>query len=181
VRRVSVVGNAGSGKTTVGRDIAGRLGVAFVELDAVFHQPGWRPTPPEEFRHRVEAIVAGEGWVLDGNYSAVRDLVWGRADTVIWLDPPRRVVMRQVVGRTLRRTLTRVELWNGNREPVSGLFRLDPEKSIIRLAWLKHDVYSRRFAAFARDPAWAHLSFVRIASRQDVARLLARLGPPRRP
>ena len=61
MRRVSVVGNAGSGKTTVGRDIAGRLGVAFVELDAVFHQPGWRPTPPEEFRRRVEAIVAGDG------------------------------------------------------------------------------------------------------------------------
>jgi len=173
MRRVSVVGNAGSGKTTVGRALAARLGVPFVELDAIFHQPGWRPLPPEEFRSRVEAVVAADGWVVDGNYSAVRDLVWARADTVVWFDLPRWTVMRQVVGRTLRRTLTRVELWNGNREPVSGLLRLDPERSIVRWAWVKHTRYRDRFAAAARDPALAHLTFVRIGSRADGHRLVA--------
>jgi adenylate kinase family enzyme len=177
VRRVSVVGNSGSGKTTLGRALADRLGVSFVELDSVFHQPGWQPLPVDEFRRRVAAVVAGDAWVVDGNYSAVRDLVWARADTVVWLDLPRRTVMWQVVSRTLRRTLTRVELWNGNREPVTGLFRLDPERSIIRWAWIKHDVYASRFAAAARDPAFGHLSFVRIGSRRDAARLLAEAYP----
>jgi adenylate kinase family enzyme len=176
VRRVSIVGNAGSGKTTLGRALAGRLGVSFVELDSVFHQPGWRPLPVDEFRRHVEAVVAGDGWVVDGNYSAVRDLVWARADTVVWIDLPRRAVMRQVVGRTLRRTLTRVELWNGNREPLTGLFRLDPERSIIRWAWVKHDVYAQRFAAAARDPGLGHLSFVRVGSRRDAARLIDEAG-----
>jgi adenylate kinase family enzyme len=180
VRRVSVVGNAGSGKTTLGRALADRLGVSFVELDSVFHQPGWRPLPVDEFRRRVEELVAGDGWVMDGNYSAVRDLVWARADTVVWLDLPRRTVMWQVVSRTLRRTLTRVELWNGNREPLAGLFRLDPERSIIRWAWLKHDVYSDRFAAAARDPAFGHLSFVRVGSRRDAAALIAEFDPRNR-
>lgn len=145
----------------------------FVELDAIYHQPGWRPLPVEEFGRRVAAIVAGEGWVIDGNYSAVRDLVWTRADTVIWFDLPRRTVIRQIVIRTLHRAITRAELWNGNREPITGLFRRDPEKSIIRSAWTRHAKYHRRFTAASRDPAYAQLSFVRIASRADARRLLA--------
>ncbi len=81
----------------------------------------------------VEA-VAGDDWVVDGNYGAVRDLVWERADTVVWLDLPRRVVMRRVAIRTIRRALTREELWNGNREPLTNFYRWDPERNIIRWA-----------------------------------------------
>lgn len=77
----------------------------FVELDAIYHQPGWQPLRAEEFHRRVGSIVAGAGWVIDGNYSAVRDVVWMRADTVIWFDLPRRTVMRQILMRTLRRPL----------------------------------------------------------------------------
>lgn len=178
MRRVSVVGGAGSGKTTTGRMLAHRLGVPFVELDAVYWQPGWTPLPAGQFRRRVGELTAGDGWVLDGNYSAVRDLVWRRADTVVWLDPPRRTVMRRVVGRTLWRTLTRRELWNANREPVSGLLRIDPDKSIIRWAWTRHEVYRERYAALSADPAYAHLTFVRIGSRRDLARLLAAAAGP---
>lgn len=173
MRRVSVVGNSGSGKTTIGRSLARRLAVPFVELDAVYWQPGWTPLPAEQFRSRVDALTAADGWVVDGNYSAVRDLVWGRADTVVWLDPPRWTVMRRVVGRTLWRTVTRRELWNANREPLSGLVRIDPDKSIIRWAWTRHDVYRERYAALSVDPAYAHLTFVRIRSRQDLTHLLA--------
>jgi adenylate kinase family enzyme len=169
---VAVVGNSGSGKTTIGRAVAAALGVAFVELDAIHHQPGWQPLPRDQFRRRVGQIVAADGWVIDGNYRAVRDLVWGRADTVIWFDLPRRTVMRRVIVRTVRRVVTGVELWNGNREPVTGLFRADPEKSIIRWAWTRHTMYRDRYAAAAADPAYAHLTFVRIAGRADARRLL---------
>ena len=116
----------------------------FVELDAVYWQPGWTPLPGEQFRRRVDELTAGSGWVVDGNRSAVRDLDWRRADTVVWLDPPRWTVLQRVVGRTVWRTVTRQELWNSNREPLTGLVRLDPEKSIIRWAWTRHDVYPAR-------------------------------------
>ncbi|HEU4421305.1 MAG TPA: shikimate kinase [Pilimelia sp.] len=174
MRRVSVVGNAGSGKTTLGRALARDLGVPFIELDAVFHQPGWQPLHREEFRRRVEALAAGEAWVIDGNYSAVRDLVWARADTVIWFDLPRRTVMRRILVRTVSRAVTRAELWNGNREPIAGLFRLDPEKSIIRWSWTQHAKYRGRFTQASGDPAYAHLSFIRIGSSVDAHHLLAR-------
>jgi adenylate kinase family enzyme len=84
MRRVSVVGNSGSGKSTLARALAVRLGVRYVELDAIQHQRDWQPIPTDEFRTRVDAATASSSWVVDGNYSAVRDLVWARADTELF-------------------------------------------------------------------------------------------------
>ena len=144
-----------------------------LELDSVFHQPGWEPLPLDEFQRAVAARAAEDGWVIDGNYSAVQPIVWARADTVVWLDPPRRTVMRQVIWRTLRRAVTRQELWNGNREPLTNFLSLVPEKSIISWAWHNHAKYRARYGAAPADPANAHLTFIRLTSRRDVSRFLA--------
>ena len=172
VRRVSVVGTSGSGKSTLARELAGILGVPHLELDAVHHQPGWAPLPTDEFRRIVAARAAAGGWVIDGNYGRVRDLVWARADTVVWLDLPKRTVMRQVVWRTLRRVALRRELWNGNRERWRNFLTWNPEQSVISWAWHKHAPDHATYAAAAADPASAHLRFIRLASRRDVARFL---------
>jgi adenylate kinase family enzyme len=174
VMRVSVVGNSGSGKSTLARALAIQLGVPHIELDAIHHQPGWQPLPAAEFRSRVERVTATGSWVVDGNYSAVRDLVWARADTVVWLDLPRRTVMRQIIWRTVRRVALRAELWNGNRERWRNLFARDPDESVIVWAWQRHSVYQARYLAMGTDPAWRHLTFIRIRSRYDTRRLLIR-------
>jgi adenylate kinase family enzyme len=177
MRRISVVGVSGAGKTTLARALAGRLGVEHVELDSIFHQPGWTPLPTEQFQQQVSARIGGDGWVVDGNYGRhVRDLVWGRADTVVWLDLPRRVVIPALIARTLRRGLSGEELWNGNTERLSQLVRLDPEENLVLWSWIKHPVYRRTYAAAAVDPCWAHLRFVRIRSRAEVRELLQRGG-----
>lgn len=182
VRRVSVVGNSGSGKTTVAAAIADALGVPHLELDAVFHQAGWQPLEPEAFRARVAEFIAGDGWVVDGNYSAVQDLVWARADTVVWLDLRRGQVMRQLARRTLRRMLTGAELWNGNTEQLRNLFRMDPEQSILRWAWTQHGKYAERYGAARQDPANQHLTFIRVPDRASAAALAAGLtGPGNQP
>jgi adenylate kinase family enzyme len=173
VRRVSVVGNSGSGKSALARNLAAVLGVPHLELDSVFHQPGWEPLPHDEFQRVVAARADEDGWVIDGNYSAVRPVVWARADTVVWLDLPRRAVMRQVTWRTVRRAVTREELWNGNREPLANFTRWAPEESIISWAWHSHAKYRTRYAAAAADPANRHLAFVRLTSRRDAGRFLA--------
>ncbi len=80
---------------------------------AIFHLLGWRELPEDDFQAAVVANIAGEGRVVDGNYSAVRHLIWRRADTVVWLDLPRRLVMRRITWRTVSRTVTRRRLWNG--------------------------------------------------------------------
>jgi len=176
VRRVSVVGVSGAGKSTLGRKLATRLAVPYTELDAIHHQPDWVPLPRDQFRRHVAAIASGQGWVIDGNYSAVLPLVWERADTVIWLDPPRRTVMRRLTWRTIRRVARRTELWNGNRERWRNLFTWDQQESVISWAWHHHSIYRERYTAAARDPAYDHLTFTRIASRPDMHRLLDSIG-----
>src|SRR3546814_13448706 len=71
--RSSVVGVPGAGKSTVGRELARRLGSRFVELDSIHHQPGWTPLPREPFRARVAEELEADTWVVDGNYSAVQE------------------------------------------------------------------------------------------------------------
>ena len=173
MRRVSLVGGPGSGKTTVGRRLAASLGAPSVELDAIYHQPGWTELPVEEFRRRVADVVAGDTWVVDGNYTTVRDLVWARADTVVWLDLPRPLIMRRVVARTVRRAITRQVLWNGNREPLTNFYRLDPERNIIRWAWTMHPNYITRYEAAMADPPNGHLRFVRLRSPAEITAFLA--------
>jgi len=188
VRRVSVGGTSGSGKSTLARELADILKVPHLELDGVFHQPGWAPLPVGEFRARVAEFTAQDGWVTDGNYSVVRGLIWERADTVAWLDLPRILVMRRLIWRTLRRMATRQELWNGNRESARNLFSLDPEKSIIVWAWTTHAANRDTYLAATQDPANAHLTFIRLTSPRAVRRFLADVSrgetprnPPARP
>lgn len=169
MRRVSVVGPSGSGKSTVGAILAQRLGVPFVELDSIHHLADWTPIDPAEFRRRLDELTSADGWVIDGNYGdVVRDgPVWERADTVVWLDLPKSVVMRQVVQRTVGRVVRRRELWNGNRERPSNLLRWDPERSIIRWAWTTHGPVRERYEQRLVDARHQHLDFVRLRSRRQ--------------
>jgi adenylate kinase family enzyme len=171
-----VVGTSGAGKSTLASSLAAALGADFLELDSVYHQADWAPLAPAEFRRRVASAVAGERWVIDGNYSTVRDLIWARADTVVWLDLPKRTVMRRIVWRTLRRVAGRVELWNGNREHWRNVFSLDKEESVIAWAWQTHGSRRERYLAAMADPANGHLRFVRLTSPAAVRRFLRSSG-----
>ncbi|MDQ3553411.1 MAG: adenylate kinase [Chloroflexota bacterium] len=117
MRRVVVVGTSAAGKTTFARRLAAILDVPHVELDALNWGPGWTEADPDVFRARVAAALdASEGWVVDGGYSHLRPLIWGAADTVIWLEFPLPVILLRLTRRTLVRVIGRQELWNGNRE-----------------------------------------------------------------
>jgi adenylate kinase family enzyme len=152
------------------------MGTVHVELDSIFHQPGWTPLSDEEFRERVAAATEPESWVVDGNYSLIRDITWGRADTVVWFDLPYLTVMARTVGRTVRRVITREELWNGNREPLSNLWSFRPEESIIAWTATRHRVYRRRYREAEIDPQWADLHFVRLRSPAEADAFLAGVG-----
>ena len=125
MKRVAVMGGSSSGKTTVSRRLAELLGVPHVELDALHHDVGWQEAPAEVLQERVRAALDGasEGWVVDGNYGAkLGSLVLERADTVVLLDPPLLRTFGRGLRRTITRTITREELWNGNREQIRHLF-----------------------------------------------------------
>ena len=129
--RVVVQGASGSGKTTLATAIAAALGVAHLELDGVYQQANWTPLDLEEFRARVQEFVAQPRWVVDGNYSQVRDILWPLATIIVLIDLPRRVVMTRVIKRTFLRIMKRERLWNGNREKWSNALSRDPMNNII--------------------------------------------------
>lgn len=166
--RINIIGSSGSGKTTLARRLAEDLDLRHVELDALFHQPGWTPEDPDRFRDKVLAATTGDGWVVCGSYSVVRDVLWPRVDTVVFLDLPRRIVMKALLRRTLRRVVLREELWNGNREPWDNLFRLDPDKNILVWAWTRFELQRQRWEDLVVDPRWSHVRFVRITTRRGV-------------
>ena len=125
MKRVAVMGGACAGKTTVSRRLAGRLGVPHIELDSLHHDAGWNEAPPEVLRERVQAALdaAPDGWVCDGNYrTKLGNLVLEQADTLVFLDPPFARTFGRSLRRTIGRTITREELWNGNREQTRFLF-----------------------------------------------------------
>lgn len=175
------MGTSGAGKSTLARALAKRLSVPYVELDAFMHQPGWQPRPDAEFMALVEKATAESqpGWVVDGNYRrfVIEGPVWKRADTVVWLDLPRRTVMRRVIVRTVRRAVTREVLWNGNREPLSNFLSLDPEENIIVWAWVKHDEFVTRYRNAMTDPIWQQIHFVRLQSHAAARRWLESIDP----
>jgi adenylate kinase family enzyme len=118
-RRIQVIGAIGSGKSTTARRIAERLGLPFVELDAIRHQAGWTTRSSEDFKADVVVALdrAPHGWVVAGNYFSILGMsVISQADTVVWLRIPFRSAFPRLLHRTARRAWTREELWNGNRE-----------------------------------------------------------------
>ncbi|MGE0599272.1 MAG: (d)CMP kinase [Dehalococcoidia bacterium] len=124
-RRVAVYGPSGSGKSTLSRDLAERFGLPLLELDAMFHAyPNWVDLTHEEFRERVSAFLSEhpDEWVIEGNYSFVRDLILPNAETAIWLRLPWRTVYRRLAWRTVSRSFSHYELWNGNRETLRQTF-----------------------------------------------------------
>jgi adenylate kinase family enzyme len=118
-RYIAIYGNSGSGKTTLARELGAALGLPVVELDAIYHaRPNWQDLALPEFRARVAEVLEAhrDGWVIDGNYGGVRDLILTRAHTAIWLKLPFRTVYWRLCYRTITRTIEGGELWNGNRE-----------------------------------------------------------------
>jgi len=120
-RRVNVVGTSSSGKTTFAQTLADCLGIPHVELDSFHWGPGWAAATPGEMRDRVAGAAAAEAWVIDGNYSLSRDIVWARAQAIVWLDYPLRTILRRYAARTVRRIRAGEEIWpgTGNREELS--------------------------------------------------------------
>jgi adenylate kinase family enzyme len=177
MKRVSVVGISGSGKSTLAARLAAHIGARHVELDSIFHQPGWTPLPREEFRAHVGEVVAGESWVIDGNYgSNVQDVVWDAADTVIWLDLERRTILPRILARTLRRIWNREELWNGNREHWSNLFDPRPEENVVLWMLTQHRRQRRRNNAGLASARWSHLDVRRLRTPGQVEQFRATLA-----
>lgn len=160
--RIVIIGTSGAGKTTLARRLSMQLRLPHIELDAINWQAGWRDLTrhdPDEFVRRVADAIAAPCWVADGNYGPVREIVWGRATHLVWLDYDLGIVMRRVVARSVYRLLVRTELWAGNRERWMHLFSPDHP---IRWAWSTHTKRGIETAEWLAGGAYPNLSVVHL-------------------
>jgi adenylate kinase family enzyme len=175
MRRVVVIGTTGSGKSSLAEKLGERTGLRVIELDALNWGPGWQPAPLELLRHRVEREIRDGDWIVVGNYDSVRDLTWRVADTLVWLDLPFTLVIWQLFWRTLRRSVTKENLWgSGNTESLGRSFFT--RQSILLYAMKTHRRNRHRFAI---DCAFLgkEKTVVRLRSRHEVERFLAASVP----
>ncbi|WP_053762186.1 adenylate kinase [Streptomyces sp. AS58] len=172
MERILVVGVTGAGKTTLAQTLSSRLGVPYHEMDALyFNGPNWAINI--NLTEDVSSLTAEPRWIIDSlGYPDVRDLLWDRADTVIWLDYPKRVIIPRVLRRSFRRTVTREALFGGNRETWTGwLSREHP----VWWAWSQHGTRRREVGHRVRDPRFAPLDTIHFGHPDDTEAWLASL------
>src|SRR5512145_185623 len=139
MKRITVTGTTGSGKTTLVMQLARRLQIPSIDLDDLYWGPNWTPVPLEEFRTKTDQATSQPDWAISGNYRIVRDLIWPRADTLIWLDYAFPLVFYRLMKRTFSRIIDGNPICNGNRETFSAAFGKD---SII--LWLFKSYWRRK-------------------------------------
>lgn len=172
LKRICIVGCSGAGKTTLGRDLALRLNVAAVDLDELNWLPNWQSRSAAEFGALLDPVLEKEGWVISGNYGAVRPQIWSRTQAVVWLDYNFSVVMGRLLRRTLRRSLYGEACCGGNRETL----QLALSRESVLFYGLK--AYAQRhgtYPALMAHPDYAHLQFFRFHSPRETRAWLTQL------
>ena len=132
-QRVLIAGVTGSGKTTLAGRLAACWEIPHIEIDGLFHGPGWTARP--QFLDDVRAFAAAPRWVTEWQYlsKGTLPILTPRAQLAIWLDYPYHLVRARLLRRTLMRSLLRTRLWNGNREkPAWYLLKRNPEQNLLR-------------------------------------------------
>lgn len=165
MQRIAIVGPTGAGKTSLAQQLADRLHLTAVDLDVLFWGPNWQPVEKTSFRARVDDITARERWIVGGNNSSVRDLIWPRADTLIWLDYALPVVFVRLLRRTVRRIVTQEELFAGNRERWRSQFA---SRDSLFVWLLKSQPRQRlEYPALLTRPEHSHLQVLRFRKPQE--------------
>jgi adenylate kinase family enzyme len=168
--RIVVTGVTGSGKTTTAARLANIFCTQHIELDSLHWLPNWVAIDREVFRQKIEHAVSGPSWVIDGNYSKARDIVWPRATTLVWLDYSLPVILWQLTRRTLTRIYTQEELWNGNRESFRGAFL--SKDSLFLWALQSFPRNRANYPLAITKPENAHLQVIHFYNRGETSRWL---------
>lgn len=172
--RYLVVGTSGAGKSTFAKKLAAKKRCPCIELDSHYWGADWQAVPPEQFKRSVVQATQGECWVADGNYSAVRDVLWSRATHVVWLNYGRLTVFSRLLWRTLSRGITRTRLSHGNRESLRMAFC--SKDSILLWSLSTYQKNQAKFSALRGHDEFAHLQWTEITKPSQASTFLTEVA-----
>ncbi|MEP6790737.1 MAG: toxin [Ramlibacter sp.] len=173
-RRIVIVGESCSGKSTLARALAARLGQPHIELDSLFWGPKWRARPKEQFQADVRKATDADAWVADGNYHSLRPTIWPRATLVVWMHPPVPVVFWRALKRCVRRAWTGEELFAGNRETFRQSFA--SRESLLWWILAHHGKRTADFEEQRRTRQWTGARWVEIRDDSELAAFALQAG-----
>lgn len=172
--RILVVGVSGSGKSRAASRLAQLLDYPLIELDAIHWLSDWQEMPRPQIRLKVAELIKNPTWVIDGNYSYLRDITWANADTLIWLNYRLPLILWRLTKRTYHRLTTREILWNGNVENLRSAFV--GRESLFRWALHSYAVHRRNYPLALEDPRYAHLRVYRFRSPVQFEKLISQIA-----
>ena len=178
MNRIIVVGSSGAGKTTLAKGLSLKLGLPHYELDSFFHQKGWQPLDNDEFKARVNEVTGQPGWIVCGNYFTKLGgkEYWSKADTVIWCDYSFPLVFSRLLRRTLKRTVTKQELWNENKEGfITNFFTRESVLLWMMRVWNEQ---KRRYETIFKQNKLNDTQLIRLKSPKETARFLEHIHQP---
>jgi len=166
--RIVIIGTTSSGKSTLAQQLADKFGYDFIELDALHWEPNWQEAPLEVFRQRVETATQVPAWVVAGNYHIVRDLVWSKAEVVIWLDYSLPRIFWQLTRRTFTRWWKHELLWETNYENISKHFKLWSQDSLFHWLFKTYWRRKREYPMLLALPEYQHLKLIQFKHPKEM-------------
>lgn len=176
MKRIWILGPPGSGKTTLGRLLSEEKDIPFFELDSYYWEENWNKVDEEEFREKVLNIISNNPmWLIEGQYSNIKDIVLQKVDTIICLDVSIYTVLKRVIKRSTKRILTKERLWSNNVENISMVFgRFIPyilknhNKNRLKNKKMLEELKNHPISIFCFDNQSTVLQILNILSSQKV-------------
>jgi adenylate kinase family enzyme len=169
--KIVVIGTSCSGKTTLAQNLSKELNITHIELDSLYWKPKWESTPIDEFKASVmDSLQSNDQWVVDGNYSKVRDIIWKEATTIIWLNYPFYLVFFRALKRTISRAITKEPMFSGNVETFKQSFL--SKDSILLWVITTYNRRKKKYPLLFMKPEYRHLKVIELKKQKSLKEII---------
>jgi len=165
MKRIVIGGSIGAGKSSLAKRLSEKLHIEHIELDSLYWLPGWKVRPVQELKKLAVQVAQKETWVVCGNFSVLRPIIWAKVDTVVWLDYPFLRCFWQAFKRSIKNIINQKTCCNGNQETFRRL--LFSKNSILWWCITTYRKRNKKYERLMHDPMYKHINFVRLKSHKE--------------
>jgi adenylate kinase family enzyme len=164
-KRTIIFGSTGIGKTTLVKRIAEEFSLPVIDIDSLRREAGKSDAPDETFSHLVMESVKEDIWIIDGSYTSVQDVIWPRAEAIVWLDFSFGIFL----SRLIKRSLYRIFIRKKSEKPIKARNQAASERAGTYLRAIFTGKQRRqRYFATLYNAKNVHLHIIRLSDPEEV-------------